>query len=311
MSADQETSGGKKKKKLTMRTNGNVVMPEKGHLWRVLDSVDIPTINLKEDSSPIKVMTFLTDIEAYLTHDKEVRSMILSKACRGPDEKEWCRTLDYDFDAIKQKFLEQARRSPEWAELYCKMIKSERFSPDLDEHIKLFRQVAQYNDRDLEDAMVKDLFIRSLGENIFPMSDLYEDGKPGKYRSFDYIVSVAKLNKTAIDRKYKKRTTAPKESAETVAAVGGFKRARKYSSDDYDEDESDGTTYIRKLRKSKKGTHRYEDFHSRSDEEDEKGQKKLCFLCSEPGHTCRNCPKLEEAKKLIQLMDQVEKQRLR
>ena len=72
-------------------------------MWKVIDKLGIPTLDLSKRPSPQEILQFLHNINRFLRGDETSDGAVLQQALKGDREREWGAESGYDFQEIKKK----------------------------------------------------------------------------------------------------------------------------------------------------------------------------------------------------------------
>ena len=228
----------------------------------------IPKLNTDEDDSPITMLRFVEDIKQYWDHPPAKLKSLLQVALVGHKEKRWFVEEKRMPDRVITRIIKEAKKSPQWQTLLQMVIRGESLHTDMEEHIRIFKQVVEHAEWDLNSSQIREAFARSI-----PSSDaiitliIDKDGE---------LVSFAKLER----------------AARTIASAARFRKKKEEvnvaEAQREDEEEEEEAAYAAKKKKKnifcrrcgKKG-HRAEVCRA--------PQPVPCKRCGKLGHAAVEC----------------------
>ena len=229
----------------------------------------IPKLNTDEDDSPITMLRFVEDIKQYWDHPPAKLKSLLQVALVGHKEKRWFVEEKRMPDRVITRIIKEAKKSPQWQTLLQMVIRGESLHTDMEEHIRIFKQVVEHAEWDLNSSQIREAFARSI-----PSSDaiitliIDKDGE---------LVSFAKLER----------------AARTIASAARFRKKKEEvnvaEAQHEDEEEEEEAAYAAKKKKKKnifcgrcgKKGHRAEVCRA--------SQPVPCKRCGKLGHAAVEC----------------------
>lgn len=144
--------------------------------------IRLPTINIDDNPSSIKVLEFWYSIQAYRELDPVTMRLFLDHAFQGNRGSAWCERTAYNFTLTCNMLINWMYKQDDWAQVRRKLETGQMLDIDLTTHIRRFKLVAMHMGLKAEDLETKQYFIRSIpgtktAQNIRGPSSVRKRGK--------------------------------------------------------------------------------------------------------------------------------------
>ena len=117
-----------------------VVIPSK--IDRVLPApsgLGVPTVNPSAGPKSLEVLEFIDRLREYENLDRARLNVLMKNAFKGDLGQKWYHRFGGDYELLKNKLLNWMMHCQEWLDLNAKLVRGERFSDDMETHIRQFK----------------------------------------------------------------------------------------------------------------------------------------------------------------------------
>ena len=248
-----------------------VVIPSKiDRVLPALSGLGVPTINPSVGPKPLEVLEFIDHLREYEKLDRARLNILMKFAFKGDLGQKWYHRFGGDYELMKNKLLNWMMHSQEWLDLNAKLVRGERFSDDMETHIRHFKLVAKYMGLKAESDVTKRCFIRSVGPKV--ITPMLVRKKDMSFKSLQTIMRMALDNQEMFLPQ-----GAPESVAGAVIKSGPPEDMMNY------EDEGEAEIAAINLNRKRR---RVQNETPSGPAQDHKG---VCFVCGRPGHFARQC----------------------
>ena len=205
-------------------------MAEEQVCWQLnVKDLIIPKLNTDDDDSPLTLLSFVEAFKPYLKRPPAQISALLQVALLGHKERRWFIELEGNAEHILGRIASEAKKSGQWRTLTNKVTRGERLHPDIEEHIRIFKQVAQHAGWTLESIQTREWFVQTI-PNLMALTARMTNAQ-GELASFEELEMAARSAAT-VSRYCDKRGEASvadteRDSEEEEAAYAARKKKKK------------------------------------------------------------------------------------